>query len=475
MSLPHGGTYLEYVCRRLLGPPAKAGGRAGESYWCCPFHDDGTPSFHTLPSRPGYPDKWKCFGCGKWGDALDLLRWAFPDESEAQSLARLAGLRAEYEQGEGAGNGNGNGTAARATPRMEKGREGGPGDGNGDGNVDGTANGTAPAGSFPFRGVGCPPASRRGDERAAHEALAALLDGLQDLDPDAKQSALQHSQQALTLCHVHDARPSALARLCDEELWYLDQDHREQCHDPECTRDMCRAGPPWWALPEAEYNARALAAVRQEVENMHHVRPDVPVTPAAAKRFLCELLVPLGLAAGVRTEDLDFLRNADCDGGAGQGRGDAAAAAGGGGGGGDAPGPRCPGNGTGTAVVACGGGCTVERADASPEAGARAALYAGIARLDPAGQGVTVAEIVEAAESPGTDPVLQALREALLELCPPRDRSGTLTAQSAGPKLRQLRGRVVGGRRLERLATKSHRSTPRWRVVGAVRGDGGAS
>jgi len=67
MSLPHGGTYLEYVCRRLLGPPAKAGGRAGESYWCCPFHDDGTPSMRI------YRDHYHCFGCGAHGDHVTWL------------------------------------------------------------------------------------------------------------------------------------------------------------------------------------------------------------------------------------------------------------------------------------------------------------------------------------------------------------------------------------------------------------------
>jgi hypothetical protein len=107
-----------------------------------------------------------------------------------------------------------------------------------------------------------------------------------------------------------------------------------------------------------------------------------------------------------------------------------------------------------------------------PEAEAWDSVYAGVAYLDPAGQGVTVAAIVEAANSPGTDPTLQALKDALLHLCPPRDKAGVLNAQSVGPKLNQYRGRVVGGRRLERLATKSHATAPRWRVieVGGLRG-----
>ena len=34
---------------------------------CCPFHDDGTPSFHI------YSDHFHCFGCGAHGDAIDWL------------------------------------------------------------------------------------------------------------------------------------------------------------------------------------------------------------------------------------------------------------------------------------------------------------------------------------------------------------------------------------------------------------------
>lgn len=36
-------------------------------YVRCPFHDDNTPSCCI------YPDGWKCFGCGAYGDALDFL------------------------------------------------------------------------------------------------------------------------------------------------------------------------------------------------------------------------------------------------------------------------------------------------------------------------------------------------------------------------------------------------------------------
>jgi hypothetical protein len=67
-------TLLEYVAERLMGPPSRRGGSYGESYWCCPFHADDSPSFHTLPHREGERDFWRCFGCGSYGDIRQLMR-----------------------------------------------------------------------------------------------------------------------------------------------------------------------------------------------------------------------------------------------------------------------------------------------------------------------------------------------------------------------------------------------------------------
>ena len=50
-----------------LGQPACREGRWLK--WTCPFHDDGkTPSLGVAGNR------WKCFGCGRSGDAIDWLR-----------------------------------------------------------------------------------------------------------------------------------------------------------------------------------------------------------------------------------------------------------------------------------------------------------------------------------------------------------------------------------------------------------------
>ncbi|MFL5909279.1 MAG: hypothetical protein ACJ768_01730 [Gaiellaceae bacterium] len=93
-------TFLEYVCERLMGPPAFHGADEGDSYWCCPFHDDANPSFHTLPHKEGYKDSWKCWSscAGRWGDEYDLLRQFHTDEDYPRQQVRLARWRQEWER-----------------------------------------------------------------------------------------------------------------------------------------------------------------------------------------------------------------------------------------------------------------------------------------------------------------------------------------------------------------------------------------
>jgi hypothetical protein len=99
-----------------------------------------------------------------------------------------------------------------------------------------------------------------------------------------------------------------------------------------------------------------------------------------------------------------------------------------------------------------------------PEEVALAALYAGIEALDPMGQGLTVASIVENAARRMGNPIVKALLEALPILCPNADKPGTLPSpKSLGMKLHHLCDRVVDGKVLQRLSDT--RSGARWRVV----------
>ncbi len=65
----------------------------------CPFHQEKTPSFHVDPDKGFY----KCFGCGKAGDAITFVReteqLTFTEAVEA--LGKRFGIVIEYEEGSG--------------------------------------------------------------------------------------------------------------------------------------------------------------------------------------------------------------------------------------------------------------------------------------------------------------------------------------------------------------------------------------
>ncbi len=65
----------------------------------CPFHSEKTPSFYVNPDRGSY----KCFGCGKAGDAIEFVReteqLSFTEAVEA--LGQRFGIVIEYEEGSG--------------------------------------------------------------------------------------------------------------------------------------------------------------------------------------------------------------------------------------------------------------------------------------------------------------------------------------------------------------------------------------
>jgi len=65
----------------------------------CPFHNEKTPSFNVDPDKGFY----KCFGCGKAGDAITFVReteqMSFTEAVEA--LGQRYGVAIEYEEGSG--------------------------------------------------------------------------------------------------------------------------------------------------------------------------------------------------------------------------------------------------------------------------------------------------------------------------------------------------------------------------------------
>jgi DNA primase len=65
----------------------------------CPFHNEKTPSFNVDPDKNFY----KCFGCGKAGDAIDFVReteqLTFTEAVEA--LGQRFGVPIEFEEGSG--------------------------------------------------------------------------------------------------------------------------------------------------------------------------------------------------------------------------------------------------------------------------------------------------------------------------------------------------------------------------------------
>ncbi len=61
--------------------------RKGKDLWaCCPFHDEKTPSFSVSPQKNFY----KCFGCGKSGDAITFIM-EIDGLSYTEALRYLAG------------------------------------------------------------------------------------------------------------------------------------------------------------------------------------------------------------------------------------------------------------------------------------------------------------------------------------------------------------------------------------------------
>lgn len=67
-----------------LGEPQ--GGTTRDPKWCCPFHEENTPSFHIQPDGKHF----KCFGCNASGDAIDYMAKRYGIEP-IEAARRLSG------------------------------------------------------------------------------------------------------------------------------------------------------------------------------------------------------------------------------------------------------------------------------------------------------------------------------------------------------------------------------------------------
>jgi hypothetical protein len=184
-------TFLEYVAERLLGPPARHTATHGDSYWCCPFHNDTNPSFHTMPSKPGFKDRWMCFSCGMRGDEADLMKGMMPGEDWNRRRARLMEWQQDYER------------EAAASDVFSP----------------GTGRWTDP--------------STRHEEQERRLAESAWPDLT-----DAERLELIRIKDK-----VGDVSLDALAKVCrdyKESFERSDQLHRAECKDPNCEARVCR-------------------------------------------------------------------------------------------------------------------------------------------------------------------------------------------------------------------------------------------
>jgi hypothetical protein len=245
-------TFLEYVAERLLGPPARRCGK-GDSYWNCPFHGDTNPSFHTMPHKSGFKDRWCCFGCGTRGDEADLMKEFYQGEGWPRRKARLEQWRQEYER-EG-------GQTSRPAPAL------------------------APAvPSSSLRGAG----SVRAD--AANDDPAAAASAWDRLTRDERDTIL--AAHDIIWCKGDGVSFDALADQCLGFAEFIARSNAHElanCDDPECVADVCRA---WRGLPprtraEIEADRQRFAEEKREREDrvaasVERARPK----GAPAKRLL---------------------------------------------------------------------------------------------------------------------------------------------------------------------------------------------
>lgn len=222
-------TFLEFVCEKLMGAPARCRGN-GESGWPCPRCDHH--SFHTRPHLPDEKDRVKCFRCDLWGDEYDILRQCRPQLFYPQQQALLAAWRKEF--------------AAREN---------------------------SSAGTIPFRGAGSKPAivmrvydRHPSEDEFSAEADAAIGELLTFIAACGIRlsAAVALCEKALSVCAGHVLHPQGLAGRCGFVRWVHETDtaHMAACTDADCEWRCCRLARGW---TEEEINADLAMASRNRM------------------------------------------------------------------------------------------------------------------------------------------------------------------------------------------------------------------
>jgi hypothetical protein len=200
-------TFLEYVCRRLLGHPS------GGSF-CCPYCDHNRLTVRQPDGDK--PIKFRCHRCQKWGDEMDLLRDVAGIGNYTDRMERRAEMHADYLR---------DGADTPVPSRGDRRRE------------------------------------ELIDEQQFSEACNAAIETLlADVpEPPLRESdgaGLKLAVKALELVAQSRLHPLAVARRLEFEISrsLMEAEHMAECDDPECECICCRALkglPPLPPLPLA--------------------------------------------------------------------------------------------------------------------------------------------------------------------------------------------------------------------------------
>lgn len=70
-------TLTEYIMRSIFGAPDATMG--GNPAWRCPWHQDKHAALILYPPNEKGKQKFRCHGCGRFGDAYDVIWHRWPD------------------------------------------------------------------------------------------------------------------------------------------------------------------------------------------------------------------------------------------------------------------------------------------------------------------------------------------------------------------------------------------------------------